>query len=594
MIEHGLSRAEQLAEGLRSVAASAGLPAPEVVESRARQVYLNLPPDELCYKIADMLGMPDGSERLFLHQDDVVTVDDETGELKPMKATKLRTWLVDDRKVMPVKTYEKDTGRPIKGGLTKDQAEILLSSEILLRKLPVITAVHRVRLPVLDEPAEGGVRPLRLLRRGFDQATGIYTACSMPYAEDMDFDEAANYLYGLFRTFAWRNESRDMAIHLAALLTMFCRGLYEGKAPMFVYNANIQESGKTTLAWYVAWLIHGSKATKPLLQEQEARLQETLNSMALNGAAYTIFDNVDWGNTPVQTELLDQWISNDEWDFRRLNTNTMVAPRLRGVTMMTGNGLRLSKDLDRRSLMVDLWNPLAGEERELPKGTVYLDGDFFKDPANRARGLAAVWAIVREWDKAGRPRKAGRVLGTFESWSRVIPSLVWFAGDQAGGRVWDCMLPSTNEDIGDKDSREYRRLAEMAIAEFGRDTEGTMLEAFEITVQQFAGVARRNAVATFALWPEIDVDAVMSTEGKKDGWRYEAPEAEEFPPPDNEVLRGRSASEWLTPKTRSSFGKALDGKLNDRYFTGPDGHRYHVKKRPRVSPARYAVSRVKA
>lgn len=594
MIEGGLTRAEQLAEGLRNVAASAGLPPPEVVEGRARQVYLNLPPDELCYKIADMLGMPDGSERLFLYQGDVVTVDDETGELRPMKATKLRTWLVDDRKIMPVKSYEKQTGQPIKGGLTKDQAELLLSSEILLRKLPEITAVHRVRLPVLGKRAADGLRPMRLLPRGFDQETGIYTACTMPYAQDMDFDEAVNYLYNLFRTFAWRNESRDMAIHLAALLTMFCRGLYEGKSPMFVYNANIQESGKTTLAWYVAWLIHGSKATKPLLQDQEARLQETFNSMALNGATYTIFDNVDWGNSPIQTELLDQWISNDEWDFRRLNTNTMVAPKLRGVTMMTGNGLRLSKDLDRRSLMVDLWNPLSGEERELPKGTIYLDGEFFKESANRARGLAAVWAIVREWDKAGRPMKAGRVLGTFESWSRTIPSVVSFAGDQAGGRVWDCMLASTNDDIGDKDSREYRRLAEMALAEFGRDAEGNMQEAFEITVQQFAGVARRHSVATFALWPEIDVEGVMTTEGKKDGWRYEPPDTEEFPPPDNDTLRIRSASEWLTPKTRSSFGKALDGKLNDRYFTGPDGHRYHVKKRPRVSPARYAVSLVKA
>lgn len=581
------------AEGIRDVARKAGIPEPEAVASEARMIYLNLAPDELAAKVAGILGNPDGSEELFLYQDEIVTVDAESGKLKPMKAAAFRTWLPDARSVMPVKSWTQ-AGEPLKGGLTKDQAEIILSSDILRRQLPEITAVHHVRMPWLDdEKDERGFRVLRLLKRGFDQATGIYTAGSLDFDEDMEFLEAVSYFYDLFKTFAWRNVSRDFAIHLAALVTMFGRGLYEAKAPMFVYNANIQESGKTTLAWYVTWLVHGSKATKPLLQDQETKLQETLNSMALNGAAYTIFDNVNWGSKPVTTVLLDQWISNDEWDFRRLNTNSMVAPKLTGVTLMTGNALKLSTDLDRRSLMLDLWNPVVGADRVLPEDATLIDGHFFADAENRRKGLKALWAIIREWDKAGRPKKEGKLLGTFESWAACVPSIVWHAGKQCGGHSWDCMARSSNEDIGDKDAREYRALAEMSLAEFGRAEDGVaMLTTFEITVQQFAGVARRNSVATFALWPESDVDAVLTTEGKKDGWKFEPPKTDEFPPPDDEQLRVRSASEWLTPKTRSSFGKALDTRLNDLFFTGPDGHLYHVKKRVRMSPARYAVTRV--
>ena len=591
MHDRGVSKL--LADGLRDVARDAGIPEPEAVASEARMIYLGLAPDELAAKVAGILGNPDGSEGLFLFQDEIVTVEAESGKLKPMKSASFRTWLPDARSVLPVKSWTKE-GEPQKGGLTKDQAELILSSDILRRRLPEIRAVHRVRMPWLDDQKdERGFRKLRLLPRGYDKASGIFTAGTLDFEENMELFDAVEYLHSLFRTFAWRNEARDFAIHLAALVTMFGRGLYEAKAPMFVYNANIQESGKTTLAWYVTWLIHGTKATKPLLQDQDTKLQETLNSMALAGVAYTTFDNVDWGNKPVKTELLDQWISNDEWDFRRLNTNSMVAPKLAGVTLMTGNNVKLSTDLQRRSLMVDLWNPLAGADRVLPPSATLIDGHFFADEENRKKGLKALWAIFREWDKAGRPKKEGKLLGTFESWAAVVPAIVWHAGKECGGGRWDCMAPSSNEEIGDKDAREYRALAEMALAEFGRAEDGvTMLATFEITVQQFAGVARRNSVATFALWPESDVDAVLSTEGKKDGWKYEPVKTDEFPPPDDETMRARSASEWLTPKTSSSFGKALDTRLNDLFFTGPDGLPYHVKKRPRMSPARYAVTRV--
>lgn len=591
MIDRGV--AHQLAEGLRDVARSAGLPEPEAVASEARMIYLGLAPDELAAKCADILGNPDGSEGLFIYQDEIVTVEAASGKLKPMKSAAFRTWLPEARSVMPVKSWTKE-GEPQKGGLSKDQADLVLNSEILRRRLPEIRAVHHVRMPWLDdEKDDRGFRRLRLLKRGYDQATGIFTAGLLDFEEDMEHFDAVNYFYELFRTFAWRNEQRDFAIHLAALVTMFGRGLYEAKAPMFVYNANIQESGKTTLAWYVTWLIHGTKATKPLLMDQETKLQETLNSMALAGAAYTIFDNVNWGSKPVTTVLLDQWISNDEWDFRRLNTNSMVAPKLTGVTLMTGNALKLSTDLDRRSLMLDLWNPVAGADRVLPPSATLIDGHFFADAENRKKGLKALWAIIREWDKAGRPKKEGKLLGTFESWAAVVPSIVWHAGKECGGHSWDCMARSSNEEIGDKDAREYRALAEMSLAEFGRAEDGVAMQTtFEITVQQFAGVARRNSVATFALWPESDVDAVLSTEGKKDGWKYEPPFPDENETRTTDELKRRSASEWLTPKTRSSFGKALDTRLNDLFFTGPDGFLYHVKKRPRMSPARYAVSRV--
>lgn len=599
----GLAVAGEVGRGLRELTERAGLPVPEGVAMLARELFLGLPADELCWKVANFLGKADGSEGLFLYQDEVVTVDAVTGMMKGMKKVCFRSWLVDQRRVVPVVRWHKETGAPLKGSLTNDQAELILNSEILRSRLPVIRAVHKVRMPWLDGEAGApfAERPIRLLPRGYDAATGVFTAGTLDFVEDMDFHEAANYLFGLFHTFSWREENRDFAIHLAAIVTMFCRGMYEGKAPMFVYNANIQESGKTTLAWYVSWLVHGSRATKPLLQEQEAKLEQTLYSMAMAGTPYTIFDNVDWGNTPVKTALLDEWISNDEYDLRKLGGNAMAQPKLRAVTMMTGNNVKLSADLQRRSLMADLWNPLAGADRLLPEDAVLIDSRFFSDERNRSKGLAAVWALVKAWDAAGRPLRPGKELGSFNDWSRVIPSVVFHAGKEAAGRVWDCMAEGKNLEIGDSKSREYRALAESVIGEFGPDEEtGKMRERFEVKVTQIAGVARRKCVATMALWPHVDVESVMSTEGdKRDGWKFEGQVAggggfmEEAGDVD-EVSRMRSASEWLNPKTRSSFGKALDGNLNDRFFLGPDGFYYHVLKLVGRSPATYAVERRKA
>lgn len=535
-----------------------------------------------------------------------------------MKAKRFRTWLPTVRGVFPVEkwivTAEVDENgqpikKPLKGELTKDQAETILEGDVLKTKLPALTAIHVVRLPVLDaeELDERGHARLRLLPYGFDAVTGVFTCRGgVDYRTDMDFDEAVNYFWDLFRWFGWRMPQRDFAIHLAAILTMYGRGIYEGKAPMFFYNANIQESGKTTLASYVTWLTHGTMRTRPLLPDAEDKLMETLNTAALRGNPYIFFDNVDWDGEPVKTVLLDEWLTNAEREFRKLGGNDEGQVKLRATTLGTGNNATLSTDLQRRTLIADLLNRQAGSERELPKNVQILDAKFFANETNRQQGLAACWALLRDWDVTGRPAWPGKELGSFNQWSLVIPAIVLHAGKKGANQMWDCLVPSTNEDIGDKESIEFKKLAELALAEFGPGEEGAMRERFDVTVAQFAGVARRHAVATYALWPEKDIESVMQTEGKSGGWKFvanvggtSATEAVESidqwsdGATGDEVARRRSASEWLSPKTRSSFGNALKGKLHERYFRGADGHLYELKHRRQVTPARYDVERVK-
>lgn len=616
----------KVAEKLRPMFEAADVPQPDETALTAETLRLKQPIDDLAKDIAALLTSPKWG--MFLSDKDIVTIED--GVMEPMTAKSFRTWLPEVRKVIPVirwKDGEKEDseGRlikvPVKGELKKDQAETVLASLVLRKALPVLNGINGVRLPMLQFQGEDErgmpTGPLRLLQEGYDATTGVLTVPGgLNYPEDLDFDEAVDYFFQLFRHFGWRCHERDFAIHLAAILTMFGRGIYMGKAPMFWWNANMQESGKTTLASYVTWLVHGTRQGRPLLPDAEEKLMDTLDTAALQKRPYVFFDNVNWKNKPVETVLLDEWLTNEEHAFRRKGVNVDVDVKLRAMTLGTGNGVTLSTDLQRRSLMADLVNKEAGADRHLAKGVTVLDSAFFANAENRRRGLAAAWALVRDWDQEGRPMRPGKWLGSFEGWARVVPSIVWHAGKKGGGKVWDCMAVSTNEDIGDKESLEFKRLAELAVAEFGPGPDGVMREAFEILVMQFAGVARRNVVATRSLWPEQDIESVMQTEGKKGGWTFAAGTAD---PSSNYAVEGgpqevedigewqdgagrghgdvksreRSASEWLSPTSRSAFGNALKKKLHERYFGGPDGKRYELLHRSGVTPARYTVTRVK-
>ena len=613
---------EAFADNLRDVHQAAGVPVPPATALRVPTISVRLPIDDLTDAVTDFLKDANGSQGLFRYQDMVVTINGRTGEMKQMKAHSFRTWLpkralmlTDGRVAKKDKNGEPvldDEGRTVwqhkKGELKLAQAETILASETLLAKLPEIKGIHPVKMPVFStkDRDEHGHPQCRLLQPGFDVETGIYTMMqsALDFDENVSLQDAVEGLYATFRYFGWRQEPRDLAIYLSFALTVFGRGIYLGKAPMLVLNANIQESGKSILMEWLVRTVWGTAGTHPLLEDTEESLEKYLNSKALNNAPYVVFDNVDWDGHVIKSALLDEWLTQRERDLRKLGGDMGGMPTVRACTIMTGNNLKLSADLNRRSQMVDLWNPLSGADRVLPADTVVIDDRYFENEARRSESLAWLWALVREWCAAGRPeRPETRKIGSFTGWSEVFPHVVWYVGKTWGNRDWNCMAESTNEEIGDKDGLEYKKLGQLAVAEYGPDEETrVMREVFEITVAQLAGVFRRNGIAPAynPLYPEIDIESVMQTEDQKGGWKFIRPKdlpqnkelaaLEGF---DEDVERRRQAAEWMNPKTRSSFGNAVKRALNDKHSMGPDGNYYHFVQRIGVSPARYMVTRAK-
>jgi hypothetical protein len=199
---------------------------------------------------------------------------------------------------------------------------------------------------------------------------------------------------------------------------------------------------------------------------------------------------------------------------------------------------------------------------------------------------------VRYWHSAGR-LSGTREMGTFEGWSAVVPGMVLAVG-RAFRKEWDCLLDNENEAVGDRRGRDYKRLGELAMAEYGVDAAGLQQRSFTVTVSQLAGVARRHGIeeAMFQLFPEKDVESVLATEGRSGGWSYKEPNRPIFGDEEKEEESHRQAAEFLTPKSRSSFGKALQDMMQERYLKHTDGAHYIWRHMPGQSPARYSCERV--
>jgi hypothetical protein len=120
------------------------------------------------------------------------------------------------------------------------------------------------------------------------------------------------------------------------------------------------------------------------------------------------------------------------------------------TVFVTGNGCTVSPDMRRRALFVELF--MEAERAEDRNFKRVLDDAVLL--AMRPRILAALSALVREWDAAGRP-KPSRTHTAFPRWAEIVGGIVEFAG-------YGCPLEtaeiSSAADVDGSDMRELVKL----------------------------------------------------------------------------------------------------------------------------------------
>lgn len=217
---------------------------------------------------------------------------------------------------------------------------------------------------------------------------------------------------------------RSLAVHLAAMLATFCPLLVgeHARRPMFCYIADQVGSVKTMLAKMALAPLFGEPA--PInADSRPEEFEKRIESAILEQRPYLFLDDCRKFKSPVLNMLL----TSGRVSSRKMGGNDMPELPNRMQIFATGNGLELSADLDRRAMIADLFFPGEALTRKFHRP---ITEEWLFARETRAKFLAALWALVRNWrDAHGCRRFEEAHRPSFETFSGIVGSIVIAAGN---------------------------------------------------------------------------------------------------------------------------------------------------------------------
>lgn len=311
----------------------------------------------------------------------------------------------------------------------KTVAENILASDYLRAAVPVITNMAPIRLPAWDARKKG-TRKIRILPKGYDPSTGIYSGETVKWDPTKAYDplQVRNIIINRISGFPWQEmeqgkawtEVRSMSVFFAYMLGQFCRHLVD-KQPMVIVNGNQPGTGKTTLAKFGLAPVHGYPSVSPCPSSDDA-LDKMLFSSCLYGDAFTVLDDIP----TLRSKAINRFVTSPKVKDRVLGRSEIMEIPNKMQLIGTGNGLETTPDIARRAIFIDLFDVCesVGKKIENP-----VKDDVFNNHQWRADMLSAMWSMVIAWSNKGCPELCpGNAMQSFENFASVIGSLVMNIG----------------------------------------------------------------------------------------------------------------------------------------------------------------------
>jgi hypothetical protein len=460
---------------------------------------------------------------VFVRQRSAMTISPE-GRLVEMSARRFRTYCEDHLVTFKWEMPKPNVFEKKPQTITVEAAATILESDQFLARQRELLRVATVRQPVRRKDGR-----IELLPYGYDAEAQTYTQNSgVEFAMDMPLSEARTVLRELLKEFPFGDrkadgQSRNEAIVVSAMLSMFAAPLLRPQARRlnFMFSSNSVGSGKTLLAQLAIITSIGSCDVQPLPENQED-WRKILDTESLAGSPYILFDDC---NGFLKSPTLNAFLTASTWTGRKMNTQQKFAVPKIATVFLTGNNLEVTPDVARRFLhcrmVTDEADPQA---RKIEK--VFSD-EWLETPAVRSQLLACLWAIVREWDAAGRPGP-NRIVRGYEPWSHTFGGMCVFAG------FGDPMEPLPVEESGNSELADMVAL----VSHLAKDID----DLCEYTFQQVVDAAREVNAFTWML------EGKEEREGKDGPSRY-----------------------ILTAKANSKFGRLLAEHYGGKKFRLPNG-----------------------
>jgi hypothetical protein len=404
----------------------------------------NCPLSRFSGRLADLLR----EQPLFSRSGFCVRLDREKRVMALIKDQTFRTTLEETVTTFYLKKQEKDKQvilTILPHSATADEARAVLASDRFLRGLRPLNRVLPCKLPLMRKDGR-----IELPGTGYDIETKTWVMNDPEAAYDstpMPLAEAVAFLEDLLSEFPFAEDGgRSKSVAVAAILSVFCTALISSDAtkPAFLYVANSEGSGKTTLAKLAALAAQSGDAAVEAAPATEEEWQKKLLGIVISGRRVVLLDNL---KGHLASATLEAYLTSPFFAGRVLGRNDEFVGEAGATVLITGNGVTTSPDLRRRTLMCELFSPLLR-----PEDRVYqkvLDPVRIKEL--RPQVLAACWGLVAAWDAAGRPG-ASMTSASFQRWADVVAGIVEHGG-------WACPLAAPQvTTAGDTDAADIAAL----------------------------------------------------------------------------------------------------------------------------------------
>jgi hypothetical protein len=207
---------------------------------------------------------------------------------------------------------------------------------------------------------------------------------------------------------------------VAALLSPIVREMVDGPIPLTLYDAPSEGTGKNLLA-EVTGIVTTGKSPPPLTESSsDEEWRKRITSVLASAPTIILLDNL---NRYLDTGALAAVLASRSWTDRLLGSSRIITLPNNAIWLATGNNVRLSRELIRRTL----WCRLDAKTEEPWERSDFKHLDLSSwVTENRGRLVWAVLVLCRAWIAAGRPPGKER-LGGFDRYAAVIGGILAIA-----------------------------------------------------------------------------------------------------------------------------------------------------------------------
>lgn len=314
----------------------------------------------------------------------------------------------------------------------KDDAELIIATAAvhpLIRELDILTT-YPVFTPGLTEP-------------GWNEASNAYYHSTSEIAPVRSVPAIQAALADLVVDFPFASRA-DRENFFGLLLTPLIRPAVMGNVPLHMIHSPLERTGKTKLAEEVLGGVILGRPTPALqLTGSDDERDKRILAVLLRGDTIIHFDNIHHGY--LDSPALASLVTASNYSGRVLGQTELCAPRNLTTIVATGNNIRMTGELAKRTVPIVLRPPTDRPEERTdfahPDLRAYVT-------AERGRIMGCLVGMVLNWQAEGSPM-VGPPFGGFERWTRMIAGILAANGFAEHLSNRDSWVSRTNTDGDD-------------------------------------------------------------------------------------------------------------------------------------------------